>query len=85
MADDKELPVKHGLMSLNQVIAMLMAAQSQGAKHVMIIDKPAAGYPEQTGVEWVGMAPVGDTVYMVTEQGGWSQDVSNAALESLDL
>lgn len=73
-------------MKLNQLIAMLMAAQAQGAEYVMVGVQSSPDQKECSGVDWVGMSPVaephGKTVYIGT-MDDWDY-MSNEALQSID-
>lgn len=71
-------------MSINQLIAMLMAAQAQGATHAMVAvpNPPGQQGPLSAPVDWVSMAPVEHVAYIgLLDQ---FEDMSNSALESLD-
>ena len=69
-------------MSLNQLIAMLMAAKSQGATVVAIGVPHEHGLHECTGVDWVSPEPVDGVVYIAPMPT--KHVLSNEAAESLD-
>lgn len=75
-------------MDLNQLLAMLQAAQAQGATHVQIACKTPGRSGIASDVDWVSMEPVEEsrkTVYIgaILPLGEWKL-ASNEALESLD-
>lgn len=78
-------PPPDGSMPLNQLIAMLMAAQAQGATHVRLAQRGSdayGSYATEAGIDWVSMKPVNKVVY-VGSMAEWS-NMDNTALESLD-
>lgn len=79
------IPMSSEGMDLNQLLAMLQAAQSQGATRVQITCRDAKGGGIASDVDWVSMAPVAGVVYVgaILPLGKWSH-ASNEALESLD-
>lgn len=70
-------------MRIQQVIAMLMAAEAQGAQFVQIAVQKSPDHRESSGVDWVGMRPVEKTVYIAT-MDDWDY-MSNEALDTLDM
>jgi hypothetical protein len=75
------VPVALAGMALNQLLAMLLAAQAQGAKWVLL-GRQDGGNGECAAVDWVSMQPVAGTVY-IGAMPHW-EDMDNQALESLD-
>lgn len=86
----RTVPLSTQGMDLNQLLTMLEAAKSQGATHVQLAcrtpGKAARGIASD--IDWVSMAPVGDsprTVYVgaILAVNEWPV-ASSEALESLD-
>lgn len=69
-------------MPLTQLIAMLMAAQAQGATVARIARREADGNGRMAGVDWVSPEPVEGCVYLGCMET-WD-DMGHTALESLD-
>jgi hypothetical protein len=72
-------------MQIGQVLAMLMAAQAQGAKYVQMCARMGTGDGAQTGIDWISPAPIDSVVYIGALQPMEAWPVmDNRALESLD-
>lgn len=70
-------------MPIMQVIAMLMAAQAQGATMVRIaMQHKNDSHGVATGVDWISQEPIDGVVY-VGCMPEWD-DMNNAALNSMD-
>lgn len=72
-------------MRIDQLITMLQAGQAQGATKVAVGMRVQGVGAVQSDIEWLSMAPVGDTIYLgaMLEQGDW-QTMSNEAADGLD-
>ena len=69
-------------MPLRQLINMLEAAYSQGARYVVSCKRIPGAAGLMSAVDWVSPGPVGEVVYIGAT--GTELDMSNAAMESLD-
>lgn len=72
------------VMSLDQLIAMLMAARAQGATTAALVRMGPHHLPECAPIDWVSPTPVDGVVYIKPMEDMYDV-LGNEAAESVDM
>lgn len=70
-------------MNLNQLLAMLMALQSQGATEVKFMHVDNNGHGVQRAVDWVAPKPLNGVAYVALMRN--SEPASNEAMLAVEM